>query len=87
MDVEDGTEVELRALLRLVREADERGDPADNEALADAMDCDLSHVAALLGHAKRRSLIWGQGGGRKPGPWFSELELTVQGQRFLRNAS
>jgi len=79
--------VELTAMLHLVREADERGDPADNETLASAMDCDLSRVAALLGVAKQRSLIWGQGGPRKPGPWFSELELTVQGQRFLRNAS
>jgi hypothetical protein len=43
----------------------------------------LTVVASILEDAKERSLIWGQRSGDKPGPWFKELELTVQGRRFL----
>jgi hypothetical protein len=52
--------------------------------LAASLGWDLEHVAEALGMAKQQSLIWGQRGGHKPGPWFSELEVTVQGDRLLR---
>jgi hypothetical protein len=51
--------------------------------LAKKLDLTLTVVASILEDAKERSLIWGQRSGDKPGPWFKELELTVQGRRFL----
>lgn len=75
---------ELVRVLRAIARADERGDPLDNQTLAATLGWDLERVAEALESAKQRSLIWGQRGGHKPGPWFSELEVTVQGDRLLR---
>jgi hypothetical protein len=57
----------------------------DNEMLAAALDIPLTAVALVLQEAKARSLIWGVRSGRQPAPWYAELEVTVQGRRFLTN--
>ena len=80
-------EHELIEILRAVLDADEQDAPLDNEMLATALGWDLDHVAASLSEAKQLSLIWGNRGARKPGPWFTDLEVTVQGRRLLRSAS
>jgi hypothetical protein len=78
------TEDELLAVLRAISIAEQRGQPLDNETLAATLQWDLERVAAVLGSAKQRSLIWGARGGHKPGPWFADLEVTVQGKRLIR---
>jgi hypothetical protein len=77
---------DLLSLLRAVLDADEKDVQLDNETLATTLGWDLDQVAGLLDEAKRMSLIWGHRGSRKPGPWFTELEVTVQGKRRLRTA-
>jgi hypothetical protein len=72
-------------LLEVVQEADSAGAPVDNEMLAAALDIPLTAVALALEEAKARSLIWGVRSGRQPAPWYAELEVTVQGRRFLTN--
>jgi hypothetical protein len=76
-------EDELVRLLQAVRDADYANTPVDNEMLAGALQMPLGSVAEWLQEAKARSFIWGQRGARQPSPWFTDLELTVQGQRFL----
>lgn len=73
----------VRALLREIQRGDETGSLADNAVLAKALGWSAVEVAAELAAAKDRSLIWGVRGGHKPAPWYSELEVTVQGKRFL----
>jgi hypothetical protein len=58
-------------------------EPVDNEMLAATLQLPLLSVATCLEEAKTRSFIWGRRSSRQPGPWYSELELTVQGARFL----
>lgn len=81
------TEIELLDLLRAVLNADEEDQLLDNETLAAVLGWNLDRVAASLHEAKEQSLIWGHRGARKPGPWFSDLEVTVQGKRLLRSRS
>ncbi len=69
----------------MVQEADSADAPVDNEMLAAALDIPLTAVALALEEAKARSLIWGVRSGRQPAPWYAELEVTVQGRRFLMN--
>jgi len=78
------TDDELVKVLRAISTADERGVPLNNKTLAETLGWDLEHVAAALDNAKQQSLIWGARGGHKPGPWFADLEVTVQGKRLLR---
>ncbi len=80
MSTDDQIQQALAALLS----ADEDGVPLDNELLAAKLGWDLHTTAACMETMKDRSMIWGVRGSRKPGPWFSELEVTVQGKRFLR---
>ncbi|MGD9998273.1 MAG: hypothetical protein AB7L17_11415 [Ilumatobacteraceae bacterium] len=81
------TDDELTAVLLAVETADERGEPLDNELLASTLGWGLDQVASCLEALKEQSMIWGERGARKPGPWFSALEVTVQGRRFLRPRS
>ena len=32
---------------------------------------------------RHAGLIWGFRNGQRPAPWYTDLELTVQGRRFL----
>ena len=81
------TEDELLRLLRAVQVADETDALADNDSLAAALGWPVATVAACLQEAKERSLVWGMRSGQKPAPWFTDLELTVQGRRFLKHRS
>lgn len=74
---------QIESLLRAIQACDDGDDPADNTSLASKLEWTLVEVAACLENAKDQALIWGHRGGAKPGPWFSELEVTVQGRRFL----
>ena len=75
---------ELLDLLRIVLAGDEANELANNSILAGKLGWDLEKVAACLQEAKERSLLWGQRNGDKPAPWFNDLEITVQGRRFIR---
>lgn len=81
------TDADIARALAALLAADDAGEPLDNELLAKRLGWDLVVTAACLEDMKERSLVWGVRGARKPGPWFSELEVTVQGKRFLRTAS
>jgi hypothetical protein len=70
-------------LLEAVRDGDLADAPLDNEMLATALEWSLTTVALVVEEAKARSLIWGLRSGRLPGPWYTDLEVTVQGQRLL----
>jgi hypothetical protein len=80
----EGQDANLVRALHVLLAADEAGEPLDNEQLADALGWDLASTGDCLGAAKARSLIWASRGSRQPGPWFSEIEVTMQGRRFLR---
>jgi hypothetical protein len=72
-------------LLEAIRDADFADAPADNDMQAAALNIPLTSVALVVQEAKARSLIWGSRSGRQPAPWYTDLELTVQGRRFLTN--
>ena len=77
------SDTDMALLLAAVQAGDERDTPVDNQALADGLKWSLDAVANCLSDAKSRSFIWGSRSGQKPAPWYTELELTVQGRRFL----
>ena len=74
----------MSALLAVVQRADDDGQMADNESIAVALGWGLDETAVVVGLAREQLLVWGLREGRKPGPWYSSLELTVQGRRLLR---
>lgn len=74
----------MSALLGVVQRADDVGEPADNESIAVALGWDLDETAFVVHAAREQLLVWGLREGRKPGPWYSSLEITVQGRRYLR---
>ena len=77
------TEARLVELLVAIRAGDEADEPMDNERLVARLGWSDDDVASSLATAKERSLIWGMRTGGKPIPHFGELELTVQGRRFM----
>jgi hypothetical protein len=79
----ESSEIQLIHLLNAVRDGDFADAPVDNEMLAAALQLSLVETAARLQEAKARSFVWGLSSGRQPRPWFTDLELTVQGRRFL----
>jgi hypothetical protein len=80
------SEEELTRLLSAVKDGDLAGEPVDNEILAAVLNLPLVSIASCLQEAKERSFVWGVRSGRQPGPWYEELEVTVQGKRFLTNS-
>jgi hypothetical protein len=77
------TEEELAHLLQAVRNGEFADAPVDNEMLAAALQLSLVSIASSLQEAEARSFVSGVRSGRQPGPWYTDLEVTVQGQRFL----
>jgi hypothetical protein len=77
------SENELARMLQIVKDGDDQDSLVDNGGLATALAWSLDDVGTCLADAKARSLIWGNRSGQRPGPWFTDLELTVQGRRFL----
>lgn len=76
---------DVAAALRVLLAADDGDAPLDNASLAEALGWDLPRTSACLEIAKEHSMIWGQRGSRQPAPWFAEIEVTMQGRRFLRS--
>jgi hypothetical protein len=72
----------LVSLPRVVREADDAGEPIDSQALASRLGWSDERTANLLVEAREAPLIWGI----RVGGLLADLELTVQGGRLLRNA-
>lgn len=77
------TEQEIVSVLLAVQQGDEADHLLDNEGLAGALGLSLVDVAQRLEEAKARGLIWGFRNGQRPAPWYTDLELTVQGRRLL----
>jgi len=76
------TDAQLFQLLNAVQVGDEADTPADNASLASTLGWTPDDVAACLMEAKERSFVWGMRSGQRP-PWFTDLEVTVQGRRYL----
>jgi hypothetical protein len=70
-------------LLEAVLDGDFADRPVDNELLADALQLSLVSVASHLQEANARSLLSGTRAARRPGPWYTNLEVSSQGHRFL----
>jgi hypothetical protein len=81
--IDEPTEDELVALLQAVQDGDERGEPLDNRALAAAIGVTLDDVVRYVAVARERRLMWGVRAGGRPAPWYTDMEVTVQGRRFL----
>jgi hypothetical protein len=77
----------LHELLGALRRGDERGVVMSSEALVADLGWSPVDVADTVREAKAMMLIWGFGGGGQPQPRFDEIELTVQGNRYLRDAA
>jgi hypothetical protein len=81
----DATADELVAILVAIRDIDKVGRSVDNGAVARRLGWDDEVVADRLAHARARMLIWGVREGGRTSPYFSDIELTVQGCRLLRS--
>jgi hypothetical protein len=80
-------EQRLRTLLAAIGDGDERGTLMTNQLLVKQLGWTPAEVATMLADAKESLLIWGLKTGGVPQPHYEELELTVQGSRFLRNGA
>jgi len=75
----------LRELLSAVHRVDGRGVPVSNDLLATDLGWSSADVANTLRDAKADMLIWGLRTSGNPQPQFEDIELTVQGNRYLRS--
>ena len=82
-DVSTAGDERIVAVLAAIQAGDEADQLADNATLSKALQWSLEDVAACLAEAKERKFIWGARGGARPAPFYAELEVTVQGRRFL----
>lgn len=78
---------ELMAVLLAVQHGDEEGSPLDNAGVARACGISVETARACLDAAKERSLIWGMRTGHGASASYTDLEVTVQGRRFLTSNS
>ena len=76
-------EEQLTRLLQAVQDGGYASTPVDNQMLAAAMHLPLGSVAGYLQEATARRLVSGTRSGGKPGPWYTDLELTGRGRSFL----
>jgi hypothetical protein len=76
----------LVALLYAVREGDDADELMDNDTLSARLGWTAKDVATRLTSARDQMLVWGSRVGGTPAPRFADLELTVQGRRFLAAA-
>jgi hypothetical protein len=83
---EPATDDHLVAMLRAIGDRDGVAGPLDNAGLGRCLGWTAARTAASLGAAKGRLLIWGIRVGGTPAPCFEDIELTVQGRRFLITA-
>jgi hypothetical protein len=76
----------LVAMLRTIGDSDATAGALDSAALGRSLGWTAAVTAASLETAKHRLLIWGIRVGGSPSPCFEDIELTVQGRRFLTAA-
>jgi hypothetical protein len=76
----------LLVLLEVIRDGDEADAPLDNDLLSKRLGWTATDVAMRLADARAEMLIWGSRVGGAPAPQFVDLELTVQGRRFVAAA-
>jgi hypothetical protein len=76
---------ELLSLRRVVREADESCEPIDSQTAARRLGWPDERTASLLVEAREMLLIWDVRVGGQPSS-VTDLELTVEGRRLLRDA-
>jgi len=74
---------QLVAMLRTIGDRDAAAGQLDNQTLGRYLGWTAAQTADSLAAAKARLLIWGIRVGGNPGPCFEDIELTVQGRRFL----
>ena len=74
---------QLVAMLRTIGDRDAAAGQLDNRTIGRCLGWTAAQTAASLATAKDRLLIWGIRVGGNPGPCFEDIELTVQGRRFL----
>jgi hypothetical protein len=74
---------DLAAVLHAIQHGDESDTLLDNAGVARVLGLSLEVVAERLAAGKEMSLVWGIRNGQRPAPWYTDLELTVQGRRFL----
>jgi hypothetical protein len=79
-------DADMLALLRAIRDGDVADEPMDNEMLSARLGWTAKDVASHLMSAKDRMLIWGSRIGGTPAPRYADLEVTVQGRRFMAAA-
>ena len=77
---------DLVAMLRVISESDGRSDALDSADVGRRLGWSDAVTASSLGEARARLLIWGMRSGGSPAPRFEDIELTVQGRRFLTAA-
>ena len=75
------TDDQLVAMLRTISERD--AEQLDSKVLGRCLGWTQVQTSDSLVAAKARLLIWGIRVGGNPGPLFEDIELTVQGRRFL----
>ena len=78
------TDDQLVAMLRSIGEPDT--EQLDSRTLCRRLGWTAVQTADSLAAAKARLLIWAIRVGGNPGPLFEDIELTVQGRRFLTAA-
>ena len=80
---EPATDDHLAAMLRIIGDRDAANVQLDSAALGRRLGWTAGMTAAALAVAKGRLLILGIRVGGTPAPCFEDIELTVQGRRFL----
>jgi len=83
---EPGSGDQLVAMLRTIGAREPAAGQLDNRTLGRSLGWTPAQTAESLAAAKDRLLIWGIRVGGNPGPCFEDIELTVQGRRFLVDA-
>ena len=73
----------LAVLLQAIAGRDAADGPLDSATLCRRLGWTAAMTAQSLGVARSRLLIWGIRTGGNPAPCFDDIELTVQGRRFL----
>ena len=81
------SEEHLVVMLRSIDERDAAAEQLDSAMLGRCLGWTAARTAASLEAAKARLLVWGIRVGGSPAPCFEDIELTVQGRRFLRAAA
>ena len=81
-----GSGDQLVTMLRTIGDREAAAGQLDNETLGRCLGWTATQTAESLAAAKDRLLIWGIRVGGNPGPCFEDIELTVQGRRFLVEA-